>query len=65
MDQPLVLKGLSFVTSPGERLGVVGRTGAGKSSLLLALLRIVEPQTGSQLRLDGEVRVRRVGRVGV
>ncbi|CAK8987886.1 ABC transporter C family member 2 (ABC transporter ABCC.2) (AtABCC2) (ATP-energized glutathione S-conjugate pump 2) (Glutathione S-conjugate-transporting ATPase 2) (Multidrug resistance-associated protein 2) [Durusdinium trenchii] len=54
VDQPLVLKGLSFVTSPGERLGVVGRTGAGKSSLLLALLRIVEPQTGSQLRLDGE-----------
>ncbi|CAJ1455870.1 unnamed protein product, partial [Effrenium voratum] len=43
---PLVLKNLSFCTSPGERLGVVGRTGAGKSSLLLALLRIVEPEPG-------------------
>lgn len=51
---PLVLKCLSFQTAPGERLGVCGRTGAGKSSLILALLRIVEPDPGSQILLDGE-----------
>eukprot|EP00434_Breviolum_minutum_P026643 symbB.v1.2.023547.t1/scaffold2160.1/size87486/2 len=53
-DLPLVLKGLTFSTNAGERLGVVGRTGAGKSSLLLALLRIVEPELGSDLQLDGQ-----------
>ena len=42
-DTPLVLKGLTVTIQPGERVGVVGRTGSGKSSLLLTLLRIVEP----------------------
>jgi ATP-binding cassette, subfamily C (CFTR/MRP), member 1 len=63
-DTPFVLKGLSATIAPGERVGVVGRTGSGKcvlfrcrlcngltptrwlsgkSSLLLTLLRIVEP----------------------
>lgn len=53
-DSPLVLKGISFSVCHGERLGIVGRTGAGKSSLLLALLRLVEPEEGSCLTLDGE-----------
>lgn len=51
---PLVLKGLTFTTSAGERLGVVGRTGAGKSSLLLALFRLTEPEPGSEVVLDGQ-----------
>merc|ERR1719296_8175 len=50
----LVLKGISFTASPGEHLGIVGRTGAGKSSLLLALLRIAEPEPGSRIILDGQ-----------
>jgi ABC-type multidrug transport system fused ATPase/permease subunit len=38
---PLVLKDVSFNVAPGEKVGVVGRTGAGKSSLLQALFRFV------------------------
>ncbi|KAF9935782.1 hypothetical protein BGZ67_002988 [Mortierella alpina] len=38
----LVIKNISFTVQPGEKVGIVGRTGAGKSSLTLALFRIVE-----------------------
>lgn len=43
----LVLKGLSMRIQSGERVGVIGRTGAGKSSLMLALFRMVELTSGS------------------
>ncbi|CAO1618700.1 unnamed protein product [Sympodiomycopsis kandeliae] len=49
---PLVLKDLSMKIKPGERIGVVGRTGAGKSSLTLALFRIIEAASGS-IVIDG------------
>ncbi|RGP81156.1 multidrug resistance-associated 1 [Fusarium longipes] len=43
----LVLRDLNLNIQPGEKIGVVGRTGAGKSSLALALFRIIEPSHGS------------------
>ncbi|KAI8345227.1 ABC transporter type 1, transmembrane domain-containing protein [Mortierella sp. GBAus27b] len=38
----LVIKNISFTVDPAEKVGIVGRTGAGKSSLTLALFRIIE-----------------------
>ena len=49
---PLVLKQVSFTVQPGEKVGVVGRTGSGKSSLMLCLFRLVEPVGGS-ITVDG------------
>ncbi|KAF5354262.1 hypothetical protein D9756_007067 [Leucocoprinus leucothites] len=56
---PLVLKDVSFDVRPGEKVGIVGRTGAGKSSLLQALFRMVEVQAGN-IQIDG-VDIRNVG----
>eukprot|EP01068_Selenidium_serpulae_P008644 Selendium_serpulae@DN5036_c0_g1_i2.p1 len=49
---PLVLNNINVHVLPGEKVGIVGRTGAGKSSLLLALLRLVEPSSGTVV-VDG------------
>ncbi|KAJ9591217.1 hypothetical protein L9F63_002223, partial [Diploptera punctata] len=49
----LVLHGITFTVSGGEKVGIVGRTGAGKSSLTLGLFRIIEPAGGSIL-IDGK-----------
>ena len=43
----LVLKDINIHINPREKVGVVGRTGAGKSSLTLALFRIIEPAKGN------------------
>lgn len=51
-DLPPVLKGISFDVGNNERIGVVGRTGAGKSSLTLALFRFLEPRSG-KVFIDG------------
>lgn len=47
-----VLRGLNFSIRPNEHVGVVGRTGAGKSSLALALFRLLEARSGS-VCIDG------------
>lgn len=52
-ELPLVIKGLTFTVSAGTKLAVCGRTGSGKSSFLLALLRIVPPEPGSHIFIDG------------
>ena len=44
--KPFALAGLSLNIQSGERLGVVGRTGAGKSSLVAIMLRLVEIDSG-------------------
>ncbi|XP_035914948.1 multidrug resistance-associated protein 1 isoform X1 [Anopheles stephensi] len=49
----LVLRGISFTVKGGEKVGIVGRTGAGKSSLTLALFRIIESAGGS-IVIDGQ-----------
>ncbi|XP_052070953.1 multidrug resistance-associated protein 1-like isoform X2 [Mytilus californianus] len=48
----LVLKGISCKIDPTEKIGIVGRTGAGKSSLTLALFRILEKSQGNII-IDG------------
>ncbi|ORY22828.1 ABC transporter type 1, transmembrane domain-containing protein [Naematelia encephala] len=52
-DLPLVLKGLTFTINPGEKVGIIGRTGAGKSSMTQALLRTVEI-SGGAIVVDGK-----------
>ncbi|EPS42274.1 hypothetical protein H072_3753 [Dactylellina haptotyla CBS 200.50] len=54
-DLDLVLKEVSFDVKPCEKVGIVGRTGAGKSSLALALFRALEAEAGSILIDDIDI----------
>ncbi|XP_046595715.1 ATP-binding cassette sub-family C member 4 isoform X3 [Neodiprion lecontei] len=53
IDKPPALKGLNLNIRPGWKVGVVGRTGAGKSSLISALFRLVGDGLDGEIFLDG------------
>lgn len=53
-----VLRGVSFTARPGERVAIVGATGAGKSTIINLLMRFYEPEKG-EILFDG-VPIRRV-----
>ncbi|NXX22096.1 MRP3 protein, partial [Podargus strigoides] len=55
----LVLKGLNLQVHGGEKIGIVGRTGAGKSSMTLCLFRILEAAKG-EIKIDG-VKISEIG----
>ncbi|KAG0514778.1 hypothetical protein BDA96_10G222600 [Sorghum bicolor] len=48
-NAPLVLKGITCTFSAGNKIGVVGRTGSGKSTLISSLFRLVDPAGGKIL----------------
>ncbi|KAJ3058718.1 hypothetical protein HDU98_005207, partial [Podochytrium sp. JEL0797] len=56
---PLILKGVTFRIEDKQKIGVVGRTGSGKSSLLQSLFRMVEPTRGT-ITIDG-IDVSKIG----
>ncbi|KAI0215965.1 Multidrug resistance-associated protein 1 [Lamellibrachia satsuma] len=57
---PLVLRDLNCQINANEKVGIVGRTGAGKSSMTLALFRIIEATAGS-IVIDDQV----IGKIGL
>ena len=52
-DLPNVLHDLSFSISPGSKVAIVGRTGAGKSSIVQSLLRLHEIDPDGSIEIDG------------
>ncbi|XP_011701753.1 PREDICTED: multidrug resistance-associated protein 4-like [Wasmannia auropunctata] len=52
-DGPLVLKNLNVAIEPGWKVGVMGRTGAGKSSLITALFRLFNEGLEGEIKIDG------------
>lgn len=51
-ELPRVIKNVTFEVSPNQKIGIVGRTGAGKSTIITAFFRFLEPETGS-IHIDG------------
>jgi ABC-type multidrug transport system fused ATPase/permease subunit len=52
VNLPPVLKNVSFEVKGGEKVGIVGRTGSGKSTLGLSFFRFIEPSSGN-ITIDG------------
>ncbi|KAG0279202.1 hypothetical protein BGZ95_001991 [Linnemannia exigua] len=60
----LVLKGISFTVEGGQKVGIVGRTGAGKSSLTLALFRMIEAANSEWAKASSNTSNPEVGEQG-
>ncbi|KAJ4850381.1 hypothetical protein Tsubulata_017622, partial [Turnera subulata] len=58
-DAPLVLRGISCTFQGGHKIGIVGRTGSGKTTLISALFRLVEP-AGGKIIVD-EIDISKIG----
>jgi ABC-type multidrug transport system fused ATPase/permease subunit len=52
-DQPQVLRNLSLSIQPGQKIGICGHSGSGKSSLLATLFRLLEISPRSRILIDG------------
>ncbi|KAJ2870063.1 Canalicular multispecific organic anion transporter 1 [Coemansia aciculifera] len=52
-DLDYALKNLNFTVRPGEKIGIVGRTGAGKSTLAKSIFRLVNENVGGLIEIDG------------
>jgi len=53
-DQQPVLKNINLVIEPGKTLGIIGRVGSGKSTIVNLILRIYNPLERGQLLIDGQ-----------
>ena len=51
-NAPMVLRGISCTFEGGHKIGIVGRTGSGKTTLISSLFRLVEPEEGMVI-IDG------------
>lgn len=53
-DQPAVLNNINLVIEPGKTLGIIGKIGSGKSTIVNLILRIYNPASRGQIFLDGK-----------
>lgn len=58
-DLPRVIKNVTFHVKPCNKIGIVGRTGAGKSTIITAFFRFLDPETGT-IKIDG-VDISKIG----